>query len=54
MFALQKVRHYMQAYTVLVISKVDPIKYILSRSILSGRLAKRAIILKQHDIVYIP
>jgi len=40
MFAVQKLRHYMQAHTVRVISKADPIKYILSRPILSGHLAK--------------
>jgi len=52
-FAIQKLRHYMQAYTVQVISKADPIKYILSRPILNGRLAKWAIILKQYDLVYV-
>ena len=40
MFAMQKLRHYMQAHTVRVISKADPIKYILSRLVLSAQLAK--------------
>ena len=53
-FAVQKLKHYMQAYTVHVVSKADPIKYILSRPVLSGRLAKWAMILKQHDLVYVP
>ncbi|XP_074299654.1 uncharacterized protein LOC141630799 [Silene latifolia] len=53
-FAIQKLRHYFQAHTVHVISKADPIKYILSRPVLSGRLAKWAVLLKQYDIVYIP
>ena len=44
----------MQAYMVQVISKADPIKYIMSRPILNGRLAKWAMILKQYDLVYIP
>jgi len=44
----------MQAYTVQVISKADPIKYILSRPILNGRLAKWAVFLKQYDLVYVP
>jgi len=44
----------MQAYTVQVISKVDPIKYILSRPILNGRLAKWAVIVKQYDLIYVP
>jgi len=37
-----------------VISKADPITYILSRPILNGRLAKWAVILKQYDLVYYP
>jgi len=44
----------MQAYTVQVIFKADPIKYILSRPIFNGGLAKLAVILKQYDLVYIP
>ncbi|KAL0539418.1 hypothetical protein IC582_023630 [Cucumis melo] len=52
-FAIDKLRHYMQAFTVHLVAKADPIKYILSRPIISGRLAKWAIILQQYDIVYI-
>jgi len=51
---VQKLRHYMQAHTVRVISKADPIKYILSRPVLSGRLAKWAVIFEQYDLVYVP
>jgi len=43
----------MQAHTVRVISKADPIKYILSRPVLSGRLAKWAVILEQYNLVYV-
>ncbi|KAL2944011.1 Gypsy retrotransposon integrase-like protein 1 [Bienertia sinuspersici] len=53
-FAIQKLKHYMQAHTVRVISKADPIKYILSRPVLSGRLAKWAVLINQHDIVHVP
>ncbi|CAM8988403.1 unnamed protein product [Rhodiola kirilowii] len=53
-FAVQKLRHYMQAHTVHVVSKADPIKYILSRPVLSGRLAKWARLLKQYDLVFVP
>ncbi|CAM8889845.1 unnamed protein product [Rhodiola kirilowii] len=53
-FAVQKLRHYMQAHTVHVVSKADPIKYILSRPVLSGRLAKWAMLLKQYDLVFVP
>ncbi|XP_074282850.1 uncharacterized protein LOC141607397 [Silene latifolia] len=53
-FAIQKLRRQFQAHTVHVISKADPINYILSRPMLSGRLAKWAMLLKQYDIVYVP
>ncbi|TYK02888.1 uncharacterized protein E5676_scaffold968G00270 [Cucumis melo var. makuwa] len=52
-FAIDKLRHYMQAFTVHLVAKADPIKYVLSRPIISGRLAKWAVILQQYDIVYI-
>jgi len=41
------------SYIVQVVSKADPIKYILSRLILNGRLVKWAVVLKQYDLVYI-
>ena len=44
----------MQAHTIRVISKAHPIKYILSRLVLSGQLAKWAVILEQYNRVYIP
>jgi len=53
-FIIQKLRHYMQAYMVQVISKADPIKYILSRPILNGQLTKWVVILKQYDLVCMP
>ncbi|KAA0039306.1 uncharacterized protein E5676_scaffold169G00990 [Cucumis melo var. makuwa] len=52
-FAIDKLRHYMQAFTVHLVAKADPIKYVLSRPIISGCLAKWAVILQQYDIVYI-
>ncbi|KAA0040816.1 uncharacterized protein E6C27_scaffold333G00320 [Cucumis melo var. makuwa] len=53
-FAIDKLRHYMQAFTVHLVAKVDPIKYVLFRPIIFGRLAKWAILLQQYEIVYIP
>ena len=44
----------MQAFTVHLVAKADPVKYILSRPVISGRLAKWAVILQQYDIVYVP
>ncbi|KAA0042068.1 uncharacterized protein E5676_scaffold306G003230 [Cucumis melo var. makuwa] len=52
-FAIDKLRDYMQAFTVHLVVKADPIKYVLSRPIISGRLAKWVVLLQQYDIVYI-
>jgi len=36
-FAFQKLRHYLLSHQIILISKVDPLKYILSKHTLSGR-----------------
>jgi RNase H-like domain found in reverse transcriptase len=53
-FAVKKLRHYMLAYKIILISKVDPLKYLMTRPMLTGRLAKWAIILTEFDITYMP
>lgn len=53
-FAIKKLRHYMLAHRVTLISKVDPLKYLMTRPMLTGRLAKWAIILTEFDITYMP
>ena len=45
MFAVKKLRHYLQAHSVHPISQADPIKYLISKSILSGKKAKWVILL---------
>ncbi|XP_058221003.1 uncharacterized protein LOC131331154 [Rhododendron vialii] len=52
-FALQKLRHYVLEHEVKSISKADPLKYILSRPILSGKIAKWAVILQKFAIEYV-
>jgi RNase H-like domain found in reverse transcriptase len=44
-FVAKKLRHYMISHRVILISKVDPLKYLMTRPILTGRLAKWAIML---------
>ena len=53
-FAVQKLRHYLLSHQITVISKVDPLRYILSKSLLSGRLAKWAMLLAPFDIKFVP
>ena len=37
-FSTKKLRHYMQAYTVPLIAHANPIKYVLSKPVISGDL----------------
>lgn len=52
-FASQKLQHYMLTYSVKMIAKIDPLKYLLSKIALTGRLAKWVLILSEFDIDYI-
>ncbi|KAG9450295.1 hypothetical protein H6P81_010260 [Aristolochia fimbriata] len=53
-FAVQKLRHYLLVHSTNLISRADPLKYIMSRPILSGRLAKWALLLSEFEINYVP
>ena len=53
MFAITKLRHYLQAHSIRLISRIDPLKYIILRPILSGRLEKWALLLQESAIVYV-
>ena len=44
-FAIDKLEHYMQAYTVRLIAKADSIKYVLSRPVVSGCIAQWVVLL---------
>ena len=52
-FASQKLRHYMLAHTTHLISKIDPLKYLLSKATLTDKLAKWMMVLSEFDIEYI-
>ena len=53
-FSIKKLRHYMQAYTVHLVTRADLVKFVMSKPVLSGRMVKWALLLNQHDIVYVP
>ena len=52
-FASQKLRHYMLSHTTWLVAKIDPLKYLLSKEALKGRLAKWVMILSEFDIQYV-
>ncbi|XP_059071335.1 uncharacterized protein LOC131865675 [Cryptomeria japonica] len=51
-FASQKLQHYMLAHTIKLVTKIDRLKYLLSKASLTGRLAKWVMILSEFDIKY--
>ncbi|XP_070004415.1 uncharacterized protein LOC142163405 [Nicotiana tabacum] len=54
LYAIKKLRHYFEAYTIKRISRADPVKFVISRPVLSGRLARWSILFDQYEITYIP
>ncbi|KAG9458405.1 hypothetical protein H6P81_002913 [Aristolochia fimbriata] len=53
-FAVQKLQHYLLAHSTNLISRADPLKYIMSGPILSGRLTKWALLLSEFEINFVP
>ena len=44
----------MQEHIIHLVAKIDPVKYILSRAIMFGRLAKWAVAFQEFEIAYVP
>jgi len=53
-FALKKLRHYMLAHEIQLVARADPIRYVLSQPVLTGRLGKWAILMMEFDITFVP
>ena len=53
-FALKKLRHYMLAHEIQLIARADPIRYVLSQPVLTGRLGKWAVLMMEFDITFVP
>ncbi|XP_027083542.1 uncharacterized protein [Coffea arabica] len=51
-WAAQKLRHYLLSHITYLISRSDPLKYLLEKPMLTGRLAKWQMILSEFDIVF--
>lgn len=49
----KKLRHYMLAYQVLIISRMDPLKYLFENPALTGRMARWLIVLSEFDLKYV-
>ncbi|KAI5335404.1 hypothetical protein L3X38_025537 [Prunus dulcis] len=53
-FAIQKLRHYMQSFMVHLIAQVDPVRYVMSKPVLTRPFAKWASLLNLYEIIYTP
>ena len=51
-WAAHRLRQYMLTHTTLLISKMDPIKYIFEKPALSGRISPCQMVLTEYDIQY--
>ncbi|XP_070026183.1 uncharacterized protein [Nicotiana sylvestris] len=49
----QKLKHYLSSYTIYLISRMDPPKYIFQKPMPTGRLAKWYILLTEFNIIYV-
>ncbi|XP_019438994.1 PREDICTED: uncharacterized protein LOC109344697 [Lupinus angustifolius] len=52
-WASHRLRQYMLSHTTWLISKMDPVKYIFEKPILTGRIAQWQVLLSEYDIVYV-
>lgn len=53
-FSIQKMKHYFQAHVVRLLYRANPIKFVMSKLVLSDRLAIWYLQFKQFEIAYIP
>ena len=51
---IKRLRQYMLYHTTLLISKMDPIKYVFEKPALFGRIARWQVLLAEYDIIYTP
>ncbi|KAH7854847.1 hypothetical protein Vadar_018350 [Vaccinium darrowii] len=52
-WAFEKLRHYMLVYSVRLISRMDPLKYLFEKPALTGKLAHWLLLLAEFDIKYV-
>ncbi|RVW18052.1 Retrovirus-related Pol polyprotein from transposon 17.6 [Vitis vinifera] len=52
-WATRRLRHYMTEYSVRLISRLDPLRYLFDRPALAGRLMRWLVLLTEFDIHYV-
>ena len=52
-WATRRLRYYLTEYSVYLISRLDPLRYLFDRPTLTGRLMRWLVLLKEFDIQYV-
>ncbi|XP_026430549.1 uncharacterized protein LOC113327588 [Papaver somniferum] len=52
-WATQRLRHYMVSHSVQLLSRMDPLKYLFAKPMISGRTARWQLLLEEFDITYV-
>ncbi|KAL0292617.1 UNVERIFIED_CONTAM: hypothetical protein Sangu_2527500 [Sesamum angustifolium] len=52
-FSIQKLKHYFQSHCIHLVSKGNPLKYVMAKPVLSDRLARWYLQLQQFEITYV-
>ena len=51
--ATRRLRHYVTEYSILLVSRLDPLRYLFDRLVLTGRLMRWLVLLTEFDIRYV-
>ena len=49
----RRLRHYLTEYSILLVSRLDPLRYLFDRPVLTGRLMRLLVLLTEFDIQYV-
>jgi hypothetical protein len=52
-WAIQNLRHILLSYQVLVVARMDPLKYLFEKPALTGKLSRWLILLAEFDLTYV-
>ena len=52
-WATRRLRHYVTEYSILLVSRLDPLRYMLDRLVLTSRLMRWLVLLTKFDIQYV-
>ena len=51
-WATRRLKHYVTKYSILLVSRLDPLRYLFDRPVLTGRLMRWLVLLTEFDIQY--